>query len=188
MILARRRRTLHGRRQRLNDRGRASSEKKASGRQRNRSRRRGCGRRGGRCRSALREQRRFCRRPRAGRCSTRGSAPAAPHRHRPAAPRGGPRAAPGDGSRRSSSCWRSSTTSRPGSIRSASRPATTHAQTRRGIRPSARRTPARTRAERTLLGVLGTFNSGCAKLIVPILNRAPGGAVAMSARRTRTWV
>ena len=29
------------------------------------------------------------------------------------------------------------------------------------------------------LGVLGTFNSGCAKLIVPILNRAPGGAVAM---------
>ena len=34
-------------------------------------------------------------------------------------------------------------------------------------------------AEKTLLGVLGTFNSGCAKLIVPILNRAPGGAVAM---------
>jgi branched-chain amino acid transport system substrate-binding protein len=34
-------------------------------------------------------------------------------------------------------------------------------------------------AERTLLGVMGTFNSGCAKLIVPILNRAPGGAVAM---------
>ena len=34
-------------------------------------------------------------------------------------------------------------------------------------------------AEKTLLGVLGTFNSGCAKLEVPILNRAPGGAVAM---------
>jgi branched-chain amino acid transport system substrate-binding protein len=34
-------------------------------------------------------------------------------------------------------------------------------------------------AERTLLGVLGTFNSGCAKLIVPILNRAPGGPVPM---------
>ena len=34
-------------------------------------------------------------------------------------------------------------------------------------------------AERSLVGVLGTFNSGCAKLIVPILNRAPGGAVAM---------
>jgi branched-chain amino acid transport system substrate-binding protein len=34
-------------------------------------------------------------------------------------------------------------------------------------------------AEKTLLGVLGTFNSGCSKLVVPILNRAPGGAVAM---------
>ena len=34
-------------------------------------------------------------------------------------------------------------------------------------------------AERTLIGLLGTFNSGCSKLIVPILNRAPGGAVAM---------
>ena len=34
-------------------------------------------------------------------------------------------------------------------------------------------------SEKTLLGVLGTFNSGCAKLEVPILNRAPGGAVAM---------
>ena len=34
-------------------------------------------------------------------------------------------------------------------------------------------------AEKTLLGVLGTFNSGCAKLEVPILNRAPGGAVAI---------
>jgi len=33
--------------------------------------------------------------------------------------------------------------------------------------------------EKTLMGVLGTFNSGCAKLEVPILNRAPGGAVAM---------
>ena len=34
-------------------------------------------------------------------------------------------------------------------------------------------------AERSLIGLLGTFNSGCSKLIVPILNRAPGGAVAM---------
>jgi branched-chain amino acid transport system substrate-binding protein len=33
--------------------------------------------------------------------------------------------------------------------------------------------------EKTLMGVLGTFNSGCAKLEVPILNRAPGGALAM---------
>jgi branched-chain amino acid transport system substrate-binding protein len=33
--------------------------------------------------------------------------------------------------------------------------------------------------DRSVLGVLGTFNSGCAKLEIPILNRAPGGAVAM---------
>jgi len=34
-------------------------------------------------------------------------------------------------------------------------------------------------ATTNVIGVLGTFNSGCSKLIVPILNRAPGGAVAM---------
>ncbi len=34
-------------------------------------------------------------------------------------------------------------------------------------------------SERTLVGLLGTFNSGCAKLEVPILNRAPGGPIAM---------
>jgi branched-chain amino acid transport system substrate-binding protein len=33
--------------------------------------------------------------------------------------------------------------------------------------------------DKTVLGVLGTFNSGCAKLELPILNRAPGGPVAM---------
>jgi len=33
--------------------------------------------------------------------------------------------------------------------------------------------------DRTVVGVIGTFNSGCAKLIVPILNRAPGGMVGM---------
>jgi branched-chain amino acid transport system substrate-binding protein len=31
----------------------------------------------------------------------------------------------------------------------------------------------------SLIGVLGTFNSGCAAIIIPILNRAPGGPVAM---------
>jgi branched-chain amino acid transport system substrate-binding protein len=31
----------------------------------------------------------------------------------------------------------------------------------------------------SLLGVLGTFNSGCAKLIVPLANRAPGGPLGM---------
>ncbi len=34
-------------------------------------------------------------------------------------------------------------------------------------------------ANTAVVGVLGTFNSGCAKLIVPLLNRAPGGSVAM---------
>jgi branched-chain amino acid transport system substrate-binding protein len=33
--------------------------------------------------------------------------------------------------------------------------------------------------DKTLIGIIGTFNSGCAKLVIPILNRAPGGAVAM---------
>ncbi|HEV2950710.1 MAG TPA: branched-chain amino acid ABC transporter substrate-binding protein [Actinomycetota bacterium] len=30
-----------------------------------------------------------------------------------------------------------------------------------------------------VLGVIGTFNSGCAKLVIPVLNRAQGGPVAM---------
>ena len=30
-----------------------------------------------------------------------------------------------------------------------------------------------------VIGVIGTFNSGCAAIIIPILNRAPGGQVAM---------
>ena len=33
--------------------------------------------------------------------------------------------------------------------------------------------------DRTVMGVLGTFNTGCAKLILPIINRAPGGPIAM---------
>jgi branched-chain amino acid transport system substrate-binding protein len=32
---------------------------------------------------------------------------------------------------------------------------------------------------KSVIGVLGTFNSGCAEIIVPVLNRAPGGSVAM---------
>jgi branched-chain amino acid transport system substrate-binding protein len=31
----------------------------------------------------------------------------------------------------------------------------------------------------SVLGVIGTFNSGCAEIIVPVLNRAPNGPVAM---------
>jgi branched-chain amino acid transport system substrate-binding protein len=34
-------------------------------------------------------------------------------------------------------------------------------------------------SEKKVIGVLGTFNSGCSKLELPILNRAPGGSVAM---------
>ena len=34
-------------------------------------------------------------------------------------------------------------------------------------------------ADKSVIGVLGTFNSGCSKLIIPILNRAPGGSLAM---------
>jgi branched-chain amino acid transport system substrate-binding protein len=31
----------------------------------------------------------------------------------------------------------------------------------------------------SVIGVLGTFNSGCAKLVIPVLNRAPNGPLAM---------
>ena len=32
---------------------------------------------------------------------------------------------------------------------------------------------------KNLLGIVGTFNSGCAEIIAPIVNRAPGGGIAM---------
>jgi branched-chain amino acid transport system substrate-binding protein len=31
----------------------------------------------------------------------------------------------------------------------------------------------------SVVGVIGTFNSGCAQIIIPVLNRAPGGGVGM---------
>ncbi len=34
-------------------------------------------------------------------------------------------------------------------------------------------------ADKSVLGILGTFNSGCAKLIIPLANRAPGGPLGM---------
>jgi len=34
-------------------------------------------------------------------------------------------------------------------------------------------------SDKDVIGVIGTFNSGCAEIIVPILNRAPGGPVGM---------
>jgi len=33
--------------------------------------------------------------------------------------------------------------------------------------------------EKSLIGIVGNFNSGCAKLVIPILNRASGGPIAM---------
>jgi branched-chain amino acid transport system substrate-binding protein len=33
--------------------------------------------------------------------------------------------------------------------------------------------------DKSVLGIIGTFNSGCAKVVIPQLNRAPGGRVAM---------
>lgn len=32
---------------------------------------------------------------------------------------------------------------------------------------------------KSVIGIIGTFNSGCAKLVIPIANRAPGGPVPM---------
>ena len=36
-----------------------------------------------------------------------------------------------------------------------------------------------TRRSRTCSGIVGTFNSGCAEIIAPIVNRAPGGGIPM---------
>jgi branched-chain amino acid transport system substrate-binding protein len=33
--------------------------------------------------------------------------------------------------------------------------------------------------DKSVIGVIGTFNSGCAEIIIPVLNRAPGGPVGM---------
>jgi len=32
---------------------------------------------------------------------------------------------------------------------------------------------------KSVIGVIGTFNSGCAEIVIPVLNRAPGGPVGM---------
>src|SRR5258708_40275871 len=34
-------------------------------------------------------------------------------------------------------------------------------------------------ADPSVLGVVGTYNSGCAKVMIPLLGAAPGGGVAM---------
>jgi branched-chain amino acid transport system substrate-binding protein len=33
--------------------------------------------------------------------------------------------------------------------------------------------------DKSVIGVIGTFNSGCAEIIIPVLNRAPGGPLGM---------
>ena len=43
----------------------------------------------------------------------------------------------------------------------------------------------RLRANDKVIGVIGTFNSGCAAIEIPVLNQAPDGADDL-ARRTRT--
>ena len=48
-------------------------------------------------------------------------------------------------------------------------------------------------ANKSEVAVMGTYNSGCAKIIVPILNQAPGGAMTMVSNAntnpglTKTW-
>ena len=64
------------------------------------------------------------------------------------------------------------------------RSATSRATTRprrpaSGTRASARRTPTPTRRTTRSIGVIGTFNSGCAAIIIPVLNQAPDGGIAM---------
>ena len=87
---------------------------------------------------------------------------------------------------RPSRSWRRFATS---SSRPTSRPVTTTSRSSRattqplrrasGTPVSARRTPRRTPANEKLVGVIGTFNSGCAAIEIPVLNQAPGGGVAM---------
>ena len=54
-----------------------------------------------------------------------------------------------------------------------------------GLRRHARRTPTRTRVIASVIGVIGTFNSGCAELEIPVLNQARAARSPWSARPTR---
>ena len=56
--------------------------------------------------------------------------------------------------------------------RRTSRSTTRPPRRRSGIRPPARPTPSAYAARRKIIGVIGTFNSGCAELEIPILNQA----------------
>ena len=62
-----------------------------------------------------------------------------------------------------------------------------------GTRRSARRTRPTTSPTRAIVAVMGTYNSGCAKIIVPILNQDPNGPLLMVSQAntnvglTKTW-
>ena len=74
--------------------------------------------------------------------------------------------------------------SAPGGRLVTSRSAISRVMTRRrrrgsGIRASARRTRTPTRRTSRCVALIGTFNSGCAAIVIPVLNQAPGGGLAM---------
>ena len=71
--------------------------------------------------------------------------------------------------------------------RSSSRATTRRRRRGRGTRRRARRTPTRTPRIRRSSAYIGTFNSGCAELEIPVLNQAqPGGPIAMVSP-ANTW-
>ena len=82
--------------------------------------------------------------------------------------------------RRQYACCSSNRTGRQATTRSRTRSATTRRRRlRNGIRTSAAGTPTRTPRTRSLIGVIGTFNSGCAAIEIPVLNQAPGGGLLL---------
>ena len=90
-----------------------------------------------------------------------------------------PRSAPSRWWRRSAWCssrrsWRRATPTSP------SRPATTRSRRpASGTRRSCREERQGLRRQSDVVGVVGTYNSGCAAIEIPILNEAPDGGVAM---------
>ena len=73
-----------------------------------------------------------------------------------------------------------SATGRPATTTSASSRATTRPHRRAsGTRASARQNANAYAANDKVIGVIGTFNSGCAAIIIPVLNQAPDGGIAM---------
>ena len=132
-------------------------------------------------RSAAAHRRASCLQARAGRCSTRARASRSSSSPPTCRSRGRPRSSWRWG-RAIRFVLRSSSTSRPGSTRSATRSATTRpprAGRQVGFGQVLGERDGPTPADKSVIGVIGTFNSGCSKLMVPILNRAPGGAVGM---------